>query len=398
MDVEDHAISARTVAVASNAFTINGQPGDLYPCSSNETVRFTVVPGKTYLLRIINAALSTELFFKIANHKFTVVAVDASYTDRYDTDVLVIAPGQTVDALMVADQTPNYYYMTANAFIVVAAIPFVNISTTAIVRYIGVRSSTPPVMPPQPAFNDMTLAHTFYSNVTGLTTSPFWEAVPLEVDERMFVTLGLGFSPCDLPNNGVCGTPTGMQLVAYMNSVEFELPTTTSIMEAFVNNVSGVYTADFPDNPPVRFDYTNPSNASKAAVMTPVKATRVKQLKFNATVEVVFQNTAVVKSDNHPMHLHGLSFHVLGMGFGNYEAERDSRRFNLVNPQERNTVIVPLGGWAVIRFKANNPGVWSIHCHVDGHVLWGMANAFLVENGPTPATTLPPPPSDLPKC
>jgi laccase len=32
-----------------------------------------------------------------------------------------------------------------------------------------------------------------------------------------------------------------------------------------------------------------------------------------------------------------------------------------VNPQVRNTVAVPGGGWAVIRFTANNPGERSIH-------------------------------------
>lgn len=43
-------------------------------------------------------------------------------------------------------------------------------------------------------------------------------------------------------------------------------------------------------------------------------------------------------------------------------------------------------------------GVWLVHCHMEDHVPWGLAMTFEVENGPTPSTSLPPPPADLPKC
>ena len=62
-----------------------------------------VVQGQTYMLRIINAALNSQLFFKMANHYMTVVAVDATYTNPYMTNVIVIAPGQTIDVLLTAD-------------------------------------------------------------------------------------------------------------------------------------------------------------------------------------------------------------------------------------------------------------------------------------------------------
>ncbi|KAK4834010.1 hypothetical protein QYF36_014957 [Acer negundo] len=52
----------------SDAYTINGLPGPLYNCSAKDTFKLKVKPGKTYLLRLINAALNDELFFSIANH------------------------------------------------------------------------------------------------------------------------------------------------------------------------------------------------------------------------------------------------------------------------------------------------------------------------------------------
>lgn len=39
-----------------------------------------------------------------------------------------------------------------------------------------------------------------------------------------------------------------------------------------------------------------------------------------------------------------------------------------------------------------------MHCHLDVHLTWGLVTVFEVENGPTPSTTLPPPPPDYPTC
>ncbi|KAK8643416.1 hypothetical protein V6N13_012715 [Hibiscus sabdariffa] len=41
-------------------------------------------------------------------------------------------------------------------------------------------------------------------------------------------------------------------------------------------------------------------------------------------------------------------------------------------------------------------GVWLMHCHLDVHINWGLAMAFLVENGVGELQSLPPPPPDLP--
>ncbi|BFG36310.1 hypothetical protein CerSpe_225840 [Prunus speciosa] len=96
------------------------------------------------------------------------------------------------------------------------------------------------------------------------------------------------------------------------------------------------------------------------------------------------------------MHLHNFNFHVLAQGFRNYDPINDPKKFNLVNPQIRNTIGVPVGGWAVIRFTANNPGMWFMHCHLDVHLPWGLGMVFEIENGPTP-WVLPPTPADLPQ-
>ncbi|CAE1312423.1 unnamed protein product [Acanthosepion pharaonis] len=39
----------------------------------------------------------------------------------------------------------------------------------------------------------------------------------------------------------------------------------------------------------------------------------------------------------------------------------------------KDTLIIPSGGYAVIRIKADNPGLWFMHCHIEMHSMDGMA-------------------------
>ena len=95
-------------------------------------------------------------------------------------------------------------------------------------------------------------------------------------------------------------------------------------------------------------------------VVTPSTGTKVRVLKFNSSVEIVFQGTNVLMAaENHPMHLHGYSFYRVGSGFGNFDNETDPKGYNLIDPPEINTVGVPKNGWAAIRFRADNPGNFS---------------------------------------
>ena len=310
------------------------------------------------MLRIINAALNNQLFFKIANHKMKVVAIDAAYTETYVTDVIILSPGQTTDVLFTADQPLGSYYMAARPYFSAQGLPFDNTTTSGIIVYQGAKSATP-IMPALPAFNDTPTAYKFYTNITGFPGGPHWVPVPLQVDEHIFITFGGNLAPCE-GGSAKCGGIFGQRFSASMNNESFQLPSKLSMLQAFYsNNKKGIYTIDFPDNPPLVFDYTNPSNALNQSIIFAPKSTKVKTLKYGSTVEIVLQSTALIATESHPIHFHGFSFHVLAQGFGNYDTENDPRKFNLVNPQIRNTIAVTTGGWAVIRFTANNPGYIS---------------------------------------
>ncbi|CAN7113401.1 laccase-9 [Brassica rapa] len=384
-----------------DAYLINGLAGDSYPCSKNRMFKLKVVQGKTYLLRIINAALNTHLFFKIADHNVTVVSVDAAYTTPYVSDVMILTPGQTVDALLTADQPIGMYYMSISPYISANSLAPVppGHDIRSLIVYEGAKSTSSPSMSLLPSgTNAIPTAHRFSSNITSLVGGPYWTPVPYHVDENMFVTMGLGLDPC--PPETTCNGPLGQHIAGSFNNRTFVMPETISLQEAYFYNISGVYTDDFPDQPPMKFDYANFSvrTESDYEMMFPERKTSIKTLKFNSTVEIIVQNTGIISPESHPMHLHGFNFYVLGYGFGNYDPIRDARKLNLVNPQMHNTVGVPPGGWVVLRFIANNPGAWMFHCHMDAHLPYGIIMVFIVENGPTPETSLQPPPSNLPQC
>ena len=42
----------------------------------------------------------------------------------------------------------------------------------------------------------------------------------------------------------------------------------------------------------------------------------------------------------------------------------------------KNTVAVHPFGWTALRFRADNPGVWAFHCHIEAHFFMGMGVAF----------------------
>ncbi|XP_020586605.1 laccase-17-like [Phalaenopsis equestris] len=385
----------------SDAFTINGFPGLLYNCSSStntsnpsDTYKLKVEPGKTYLLRVINAALNDELFFSIAGHTLTIVEADANYVKPFDANTIVISPGQTTNLLLrTKSSTPNSTFLIAIRSYNTGLGAFDNTTASAILEYPNTNQAlTFLIIPPLPALNNTLFVTNFTTQLRSLASNQYPANIPTTVDRRFFFTVGLGTSPC--PNNGTCQGPNGTKFAASVNNVSFALPSTALLQAYFFRRSEKVYTTDFPANPPFVFNYTGaPPNNTFV-----VNATKVEVLKFNTSVEVVLQDTSIQGIESHPLHLHGFNFFVVGQGSGNYDPMRDPPKFNLKDPVERNTFGVPSGGWVALRFLADNPGVWFMHCHIEVHMSWGLRMAWIVLDGELQNQKLPPPPLDLPKC
>lgn len=329
-----------------------------------DTYRLRVEPGKTYLLRLINAALNDELFFSIANHTLTVVDADAVYVKPFDTETLLITPGQTTNVLLRAKSAyPNATFLMAARPYVTGQGTFDNSTTVGTLEYkhpkgdisatqprpLGIKN-LPLHKPSLPSLNDTSFATNFAVKLRSLANDQFPANVPRKVDKRFFFTVGLGTNPC--PANQTCQGPNGTKFAASINNVSFIQPTTALLQAHFFGQSYGVYSPDFPSNPPINFNYTGiaPSNTMV------INGTKVVVLPFNASVELVMQDTSILGAESHPLHLHGFNFFVVGQGFGNFDPAKDPSKFNLVDPVERNTIGVPSGGWVAIRFLADNPG------------------------------------------
>ncbi|GJW03287.1 laccase-2-like protein [Tanacetum coccineum] len=381
----------------SDTFTINGLPGPSKTCSSHETYRLKVKPGKTYLLRLINAAANDELFFRIANHTFTVVDTDASYTKPFQTDTIFITPGQTSNVLFkTKNHSPNTkFLMAARPYSTGASGTFDNTTVIGVLEYEGANTSSLKVLPvpPLPRINATSYVANWTNGLRSLASSRFPAKVPQTIDRRFFFTIGLGTTPC--PKNQTCQGPTNTtKFAAGINNVSFVMPTTALLQAQYFQRSNRLYTTDFPTTPLNKFNYTGtPPNNTMVT-----NGTKLVVLPFNTTVELVMQGTSILGAENHPLHLHGVNFFVVGQGTGNFNSTTDPSNFNLVDPVERNTVGVPSGGWVAIRFRFDNPGVWFMHCHIETHITWGLRMAWVVKDGKMSNQKLPPPPADLPKC
>ncbi|KAJ6578250.1 Cupredoxin [Mycena capillaripes] len=87
-------------------------------------------------------------------------------------------------------------------------------------------------------------------------------------------------------------------------------------------------------------------------------------LNLNEVVELEIHGSDL--GITHPFHLHGHAFDIVKSASG---------PFNYVNPPRRDVIAVQQGG-VVIRFRADNPGPWFLHCHIDWHLEAGLAVVF----------------------
>lgn len=79
-------------------------------------------------------------------------------------------------------------------------------------------------------------------------------------------------------------------------------------------------------------------------------------VEFGDTVTLRFANTQM---HNHPIHLHGHLFKVTAND--GYSLPEDMQVY-------KNTILVVSGETVNITFKANNSGVWPLHCHIPHHM------------------------------
>ncbi|CAK1547706.1 unnamed protein product [Leptosia nina] len=150
-------------------------------------------------------------------------------------------------------------------------------------------------------------------------------------------------------------------------------------------------------------NFCNSSSIDESCKEGYCECSHVLSVRKNAVVELIIVDEGVTFDANHPFHLHGYYFRVVGMRRLAQEITVDEikaydkaglMKRNLKNAPLKDTVTVPDGGYTILRFKADNPGYWLFHCHIEFHVEVGMALVFKVGD----ERDFPPIPRDFPTC
>ncbi|KAF2739733.1 hypothetical protein EJ04DRAFT_483935 [Polyplosphaeria fusca] len=278
--------------------------------------------GQTYLFRIVNTAMQSTYMFYIDGHTMTVINMDFTAIQPYQTKVLSINIGQRYMVLVKADQPPGNYWMRAdNQNQCGATLQATDIK--GIVRYSGADA------------NNVNPTSTANSYAAGCADEPLASLIPIAAATAADEDTEYIYS-IDLKNNG-------------QNFYKWYLSGTT-----FNSNFSDPTLLSVLDN-----DFDIPSYSGNLVLDLP---------DLNKWVYIVIESSVPLP---HPMHLHGHDFFILAAGTGTWDAA--STQLNVDNPPRRDTAMMPGAGYLVVAFQTDNPGVWLMHCHIGWHASMGFA-------------------------
>ena len=305
-----------------------------------------VKPGTTYLLRLINTAAFVAQYFYIEDHTFKIVEIDGVYTEPTEASTLYIAVAQRYSILLTTKNSTdqNYGIVTVADQVLLDTIPSdLRLNNTNWLQYNASAAHnqadvTLDVVDTLPAFDDFTLVP--------------YDHTPLFGDPTFTINLAVVMQ--ELAN----GNP-----YALLNNITYTQP-----------KVPSLYTV---------------LSAGDLATNTEVYGSNTQPfvLNHNDVVEVILNNN---DTGSHPFHLHGHNFQVIqryptyGDDFyanANYPSpvnyNPENRSAFPTYPARRDVFVLPPQGYFVIRFVADNPGVWLFHCHIDWHLAQGLTSVFI---------------------
>lgn len=295
--------------------------------------QFSIVPGKTYLFRIISMAAMMPFWVQFDQHNMTIVEVDGVYVTPVNVDRIFIAAAQRYSVLVTAkaDKSSNF----------------------AIVAQMNQYMLVYPWLYPQD-FNPATTAYLVYDATLSLPNT-FTIDTGIMWDDTQFFPLD------NMPL--LSGTPdVSIQLLADFGGNANSQQRANFNGQSFTpQKVPTLYTA-----------LTAPADQ----VMNPAiygAASNPYVIPYGSLVEVTIANHDF---NAHPFHLHGHAFQVVDRSAGGYYFPGMSNPYP-ASPMRRDTIVVYSGQYATLRFIADNPGIQLFHCHIEWHVEAGLTATFI---------------------
>ncbi|KAF6033174.1 hypothetical protein EB796_008520 [Bugula neritina] len=371
--------------LASDSFLINGRG------RFNNTAPLTihrVDQGQQYMFRFINTGFDNMVEVSIDGHRMTVVGVDSCEVEPVVLDSVFLAIGERVNVLITADQPEDNYWVRYRA---------PHKSQTPLAH--SILSYTSSSADPNTAAKQCTESNKCVALNCPFQTAPGWKCIPMHM----------------------------MKSTSY-HAVEVEkISDGSDISEHFLaysymagDSING-RTLELPSSPFYQQHYSKTGTVCDDTVCDSVgcACTHVRKLPTNKVVQIVVMHH-VLKFFIHTWHMHGYRFAVLkvayppkdnstGLIMSTYNREincsndfcNDAHwandnigQFDVDRPPLKDTVMIPNGGYAVVRIYTDNPGYWMAHCHQTEHLHEGMAMVFDVD-GESVKDTIPP---NFPTC
>ncbi|KAG2175616.1 hypothetical protein INT43_001263 [Umbelopsis isabellina] len=325
-------INGRNTYDCDSADLEEGQECD----SEADLSSFVFIPGRRYRLRIINAGSLSNMMFSIDNHKMTIIEADGTSMKKYTVDRLSVHIAQRYSVIVEANQEPQNYYMRAE------------LDTEC-----------------------------FHGNATELEGyKPALATIVYEDGEDTFE--GSVAAKMMTPH---CQDMNGQALVNYYPVPAPPYDDSLTLRIKFGRN--GTRLRGFLNNQTYFHDGARPTMFNQWSGLSYLdSANFIHKVDAPKVVQIILQGGA--NGGEHPFHLHGHTFQIVGVGQGTFDSKKDEKNFNLENPTRRDVAVLPRKGWIAIRFVADNPGVWALHCHMDvsifqqrWHLEAGLSMQFL---------------------
>ncbi|THU81230.1 laccase [Dendrothele bispora CBS 962.96] len=290
--------------------------------------RINVEHGKRYRFRIINISAYALFTFSIDQHKLTVIEADGISHEPLPVDGFEILVAQRYSVVLEANQPVGNYWISGPMTMQHSS-DNKNLDTQnvfAVLHYVGAPDADPPSKPKGGVklLDESNLVPLVNPEAPG-GSGPADRVLDLNFHRDA----NTGELEASANFIGFCWT---------INDIKYESPDLPTLLNIMVNN------------------FTNENQ------FTPSEHTFV--LKRDEIVEVHIHGSA--NGHKHPFHLHGHVFSVVQAMTG---------APNFANPPQRDVVGVG-GSTVIIRFKADNPGPWFLHCHIDWHLVAGLAVVF----------------------
>ncbi|KAK7997043.1 PAK kinase [Apiospora arundinis] len=327
-------------------------------CTGGKLYTTKVKPGAKLRLRLINSSSFLSYWLNIDNHTFTVVELDGVEIEPLAGQRGVyLNIGQRASVVMDADQTPGNYFIRASlpqscflpyAPYTSAGLASIGYVGKGILSYEGIESDVLPI------------------GAAGNTSNPFGVE---NNGVRGDVWEGCDDMPFDVPKpmrkmDAVEVTEANTHYIEYM------FRQAQDVNRIFINKTAY---APLIDNATIWKTLDQSFSAADANSYSSWNFGLDQQVLLvpdaNKGAQIVINSRDAME---HPWHLHGHTFQIVGWGQGLFGSKPNGTTWNLANPMRRDTVTVPANSHVVLRFLADNPGMWALHCHVAWHMEGGM--------------------------